>query len=248
MKRLLIALILVVLAAGVVALAGCGQKQVTLEKGIFLMGSEEVKPWCFKQDGEYTGLNYDICNEIAKRMGGLELVVVETKVPDLIKDLDADKYDMIGNPYTITPERSNQIGFTIPYMQADNWLVIVTEGSPITKVEETKGTVVGVPGVSLNAKGAEMETAEVRNYPDFDAVYNALDAGEVDAAVVYAHDYNSRSSDDGVYRVIEEGEVDKELVFGVKKGNQELLDEINQALEEMLEDGTIEKLEKKWTS
>ena len=69
-----------------------------------------------------------------------------------------------------------------------------------------------------------------------------LDAVVIDEVVI---DYYM-SKDEGTFKVLDESLAPEEYGVGVKKGNEELLEKLQAALDEMNEDGTAADISKKW--
>ncbi len=243
--------IVIILAVMVAALlfSGCGQEQSTIEKGKLLVGAymDAGAPLSVMEGGKPVGYSVDLCNEIAERMG-LECEIVPTPVGDLIDGLDSKRYDIIGSVMKMTPERIKEIDFSIPYLEVSDE-VFVLKGSAIRTGADLAGKVVGTLAETATAK----ELEELENLKDVKLFetdllgLEALEKGAIDAYIGYRH-----STWDNIKKTGKEAEMVTEfgatvdLGIGVKKGNAEILNNVNKALEEMEKDGTLEKLEKEW--
>jgi ABC-type amino acid transport substrate-binding protein len=241
--------ILAVLAVAALLLSGCGQEQSTIEKGKLLVGAymDAGAPLSVMEGGKPVGYSVDLCNEIAERMG-LECEIVPTPVGDLIDGLNSEKFDIIGSVMKMTPERIQEIDFSIPYLEVSDE-IFVLKGSAIRSEADLAGKVVGTLAGTATAK----ELEELENLKDVKLFetdllgLEALEKGEIDAYIGYRH-----STWDNIKKTGKEAEMVTEfgatvdLGIGVKKGNTELLNNVNKALEEMQKDGTLENLEKEW--
>lgn len=243
--------IVIILAVMVAALlfSGCGQEQSTIEKGKLLVGAymDAGAPLSVMEGGKPVGYSVDLCNEIAERMG-LECEIVPTPVGDLIDGLNSKRYDIIGSVMKMTPERIEEIDFSVPYLEVSDE-VFVLKGSAIRTGADLAGKVVGTLAETATAK----ELEELENLKDVKLFetdllgLEALEKGAIDAYIGYRH-----STCDNIKKTGKEAEMVTEfgatvdLGIGVKKGNAEILNNVNKALEEMEKDGTLEKLEKEW--
>jgi polar amino acid transport system substrate-binding protein len=194
----------------------------------------------------YTGYDIDLVNEIAKRLN-VTPDYVDTSFDTIFRDLAQGKFDMVASATTITPERQQEVDFSQGYYETDQSLT-TTDGSDIKSVDDLSGTTVGAQKATTGADYAENETdaATVRTFAKIDDVFNALEAGQVDAVI---NDFSS--SEDAVNAkpglVIAQEIVTKE-VYGLafQKGDTQLEDGVNGALTDMKKDGTFTQIYKKW--
>lgn len=105
-------------------------------------------------------------------------------------------------------------------------------------------------GVQLKTTGdiyaSEIEGAQVQRFNKGKDAVTALQAGEIDAVMlddgparVFAEEFEN-------IRILEESYAEEEYGLVVKKGNTELLDKINAALEKIKEDGTLDTIIQNW--
>jgi len=241
------ALVVVLAAALALLLSGCGQEQFTIQKGKLLVGTEtDIPPYVRMEGGKPVGYSVDLCKEIAKRMG-LEAEIVDVPKDELINELKSDKIDIIGKPLKITPERKQEIDFSIPYLMTNN-AIFVVKGSPIKSEADLSGKVVGVRAGTPSVKEAKeiKGVKEVKSYDTHELGIAALEKGEIDAYIGLKHMVLYHSKKRGKTIMVGELGVPEESGIGVKKGNAKLLEKVNEALKQMKEDGTLNKLEDKW--
>ena len=140
MKRRCMAL----LAAGMLALltAGCGQAGAggTLTVGV----RDDIINFGYlnEKTGKYYGLEIDIAQEMAERMGYGEVEFV-TVTPDNRKEMLLDgKVDCLIATYTISDTRLENFDFSPAYYQ-DNMQVVVEKSSMVNDISELKGLNIG---------------------------------------------------------------------------------------------------------
>ena len=74
-----------------------------------------------------------------------------------------------------------------------------------------------------------------------------LKTGRVDAVVIDEVVINYyMTKEEGTFKILDESLAPEEYAVGVKKGNEELLEKLQKALDEMNDDGTAAKISEKW--
>jgi ABC-type amino acid transport substrate-binding protein len=118
------------------------------ESGTLRIGVAEGPPYQFPDPvtGEWQGLNIDLANEVAQELG-VELEIVPATWATLITGLEVDQYDVIFANLFVTPERDEQVDFTVPY-DTYGFHIMVRADSPITTLEELNDPSVSFAGVA----------------------------------------------------------------------------------------------------
>ena len=209
----------------------------------------EFAPWeMVGEGGEYVGIDMDLARLIAEELG-MELVIENVDFNSVVNMVVTGKADAAIAGLTITPEREEEVLFSIPYATAVQ-SVIVREGyAEIATLEDLVGKIVGV---QMSTTGdlfvSEMEGVEVRQYSSGTNAAMDLAAGRVDALMSdSAPAAIIVSNIEGL--VIREGiEMDEESYsIAFAKDNTELCEQVNAILEKLIEDGTVEELYLKYT-
>ena len=235
-----LSVIFLVLAVGV--FVACPPQQDTLVMGT----NATFPPFEFiggANGDEVVGFDVDIAKEIAKTVG-VELVIEDTEFDSLLPALQADKVDFVIAGMTITPERAENVDFSDPYYEATQ-SVIVDEGETRFQISsDLVGARVAVQ-LGTTGEGVAVELTGINNVSAFNSGFEAvseLNAGRVDAVIIDeqpAQNYVARN--EGLKTI----NLDFEPEFygiAVKKGNQELLEIINQTIREMKADGRYDAL------
>lgn len=206
-------------------------------------------PFSFRdlQTGKLAGYDIDIANEVAKRLGR-SIEFVPTQWKSMLASLDAKRFDFVANQVTVTAERQQQYAFSEPYT-VSGAVVIVSNGNPkqIQGINDLKGKVVGTTQGSNFAEAAQNAGAEIKYYSGIAQVLSDLQQNRIDAALndrLYALTELKKTN----YAVKAVGEpFNKEsTAFAFQKDNTQLRDQVNQALTEMKQDGTLATISKKW--
>lgn len=193
----------------------------------------------------FTGYDPDVFNEVAKRID-LPVEYQDTSFDTIFRDTAQGKFDVAVAASTITEGRERTVDFSDPYYRA-NQALTVPKGSDIQTTDDLGGTTVGAQDATTGEAYVEDETdaSEVRGYPEGPDALNALRAGQVDAVVIdepVAEDAIKKFGDLEITQ-IPTGEL---YGFAFAQDNDGLREQVNDALAEMKDDGTIDELYDKY--
>ena len=184
---------------------------------------------------------YDV--QIARRIGealGRPVEIVKTEWDGLVPALQSNKIDLIIAGMSPTEERAKVIDFSDPYYQI-HFVMVMKKDSPFAEakgIEDFEGAKVSGQLATLHydlldqLAGADVQQA-MKNFP---AMRVALQSGKLDAYVSEVPEALSATNalDDLTYVVLDPSfdapQEDTVIAVGVKQGNQELLDAVNEAL------------------
>ena len=208
----------------------------------------EFAPWeMVGEGGEYVGIDMDLARLIAEELG-MELVIENVDFNSVVNMVVTGKADAAIAGLTITPEREEEVLFSIPYATAVQ-SVIVREGyEEIATLDDLVGKIVGV---QMSTTGdlfvSEMEGVEVRQYSSGTNAAMDLAAGRVDAVMIDSAPAASIVSNIEGLVILEGIEMDEESYsIAFAKDNTALRDDVQKVLNEMKADGTIAKISEKW--
>lgn len=252
MKRL--TTIFLSLTALFLILTGCSStsKEKTGNGDKLIIGiDDKFAPMGFRdEDNKIVGFDIDYAKAAAEKMGvKVEFQPIDWKTKE--SELNSGRIDLIWNGYTITDERKKKVLFTKPYLK--NAQVVVTlKDSSLSKLADLNGKVVGLQSLSsasdaLDANPIKSKIKEVTEFSDNVMALNDLKSGRLDAVVIdeVVIDYYMTKEKDS-FKILDESLAPEEYGVGVKKGNEELLEKLQKALDEMNEDGTAAKISEKW--
>ena len=256
MKRVLVALLAISMAAGV--LTGCGSKG---SDKTFTVGFDaEFPPYGYRDDnGEYVGFDLDLAAEVCKRQGW-ELVKqpIDWDAKDM--ELSSGAIDCIWNGFTMNG-REDAYTWTEPYVD-NSQVFVVAAASGVQNKEELAGKVVAVQKDSSalaalndeeNADNIALRDsfAQLIEYADYNTAFMDLEQGAVDAVAIDigVAQYQIAQREAGKF-VMLQGEENKlaveQYAVGFLKGNDELRDTVQKTLDEMAADGTFTQIAEKW--
>lgn len=196
---------------------------------------------------QYDGIDMAIARQIAEK-NGMTPTIENMEFASLLVALQNGQIDAAIAGMTVTDERKEEADFSIPYYTATQ-VMIVREDSDITSAADMADKKICV---------IEGYTGEVcvkdMGYP-YEAFKKGTDAimelvnGKCDVVVLDSATSQKYVNDNEGLKVVEDPSAfeSEEYAIAVKKGNTELLDKINTAIDAMLTDGTIAELGAKYT-
>lgn len=222
--------------------------------GTFTVGfDQDFPPMGFVgSDGEYTGFDLELAKEVATRLG-LEFVPQPIAWDAKDMELNSGTIDCIWNGFTMNG-REDAYTWSTPYMD-NSQVFVVQKDSGIATQADLAGKVVEVQADS-SAEAALKENPELagtfgtlQTTPDYNTAFMDLEMGAVDAiamdVIVAGYQIENRDDKDN-YVILEDTLASEEYGIGFKKGNEELRDKVQAALEDMAADGTLETISTKW--
>ncbi len=264
-----VSLLLVFVLVLSVALIGCGGNtdapaeqpaeavdtslEAITEKGVLILGLDDsFPPMGFRdRDGEIVGFDIDLAKEVANRLG-VELKFQPIDWDSKTMELNAGNIDVIWNGLTITAERQEAIGFSKPYL-ANQQIIIVRTDSDIDTKADLADMKVGVQLDSSSQHALEADTAttdslaEMVKFGNNQEAVMDLGTGGVDAIVV--DEILGRymiAQRPGEFKVATENFGREEYGIGFRLGEEAFIEAVNNALAEMVEDGTTAEISTNW--
>ncbi len=224
-------------------------------KGKLIMGFDEAYPpmGFVDENGEHVGFDIDLAKEVTKRMG-VELVLQPISWDAKELELNGGNIDCIWSGLTITPERKEQMLFTMPYL-ANEQIMVVMADSGIASVADVAGKVLGTQAGSasvdvLDANPAIKDSlAEIALSDDFVAALMDLRLGGIDVLLidsVVGNYYIAQQTDPAAFSVLPEVLQAEEYGIAVRQGEATLADAINAQLIAIQEDGTLDTIRAAW--
>lgn len=218
-------------------------------KGDLKVGSDcTFAPFEYEENGEYTGFDIELMKAMADEIGYDGIEVVNTDFKGLIPGLTAEKFDVIASAMYVTDERKESIDFSDTYFPGGLCIMVQNDNTDITGPDSLNGKTVAVQ------VGTKSVTYLEENYPDVNIVeveqnsemFLQLETGKVDAVVTGRPAAMVYAKESGKVKVLDEGLTEELYAWGVRKGDTELLDELNSALETLKSNGVYDELKAKY--
>ena len=201
-------------------------------------------PMEFVENGKRTGFDVELVEAIAKTMGKqVEWVDIDFK--GLIPGLISKRFDMAVSAIYITDERKKAVSFAGPYFVAGQDLLVRKDETGIDGPKDLNGKrLCSMTGTTsaVNVKEKFAKQTQLMEQPGMAECATALLSGIVDAAttddIILA---GLASASRGRLRVVGKPFTQEYYGIGVKKGNTELKNKINNAITDMIQDGSWQR-------
>ena len=217
----------------------------------FIVGFDaEFPPYGYKDDsGNYVGFDLDLAKEVCKRNGWtVKAQPIDWDAKDA--ELESGSIDCIWNGFTING-RENDYLWSDPYID-NKQVVVVKSNSGIDSLDDLKGKTVETQKDSsaLAALQGDNKTladtfVALTEVADYNTAFMDLESGACDAVAidigVAQYQVNSKDNPDD-YTILDDSISSEQYGIGFKLGNNDLKDKVQKTLDEMFEDGTVEKI------
>jgi cystine transport system permease protein len=217
--------------------------------GVLRIGTEGTyAPFSFHDGATGTLAGYDI--DVARAVGdklGVRTEFVETPWDSIFAALESDRFDVVANQVTVTPERQAKYDLSKPYAVGEGVIVTRANDDSIKSVNDLAGKTTAQSVTSNWADVARQAGAKVESVEGFTQAITLLNQGRVDATVndtVTAYAYLATTNDTSVKIAAKTGQR-TEQAFAARKGSG-LLPELNRAIDELGADGTLAKISEKY--
>ena len=242
MKKIIALVLALVMVAACLTACG-GAKGATLKDvqkagKLMIATSPDFPPFESLEGDAVVGIEPDIMALICDKLG-VEAEFVQMDFDSVLIGIQAAKYDCAMSGITVTPDRQKNMLFTDPYYNAAQ-VIVVTEGSPITGKADLAGKVASVQTGTTAESGCQDEGIEVQAFAANADAKAALTTGKVDAWVVDNLTASQMvEAGDGLV-ILEEKLTEEPYAFAFAMGSEDLVAAINEALNELMADGTVE--------
>ena len=197
-------------------------------------------------DGGYEGIDVEIANAIAEKLG-LELVIDDMDFDAALLAVQEGKSDIVMAGVSVTEDRQLVMDFSDSYATGVQ-VVIVKEGSDVTMDnlgEKMIGCQRGTTGyiyASDTPKNGGYGEDHVTAYDNGASAVQALLNDQVDCVIIDSAPANEYVAANAGLTLLEGNWVEEEYAIGMDKGNTQLVDAVNAALAELIEDGTVQSI------
>ena len=209
---------------------------------LILVTEAGFAPYEYYENGEVVGVDIDIAKEIAKRLGK-ELIVKDIAFDSIINELNSSKADFAAAGISITPEREEEVDFSIEYALSKQVIIVRKGYNKISTLNDLSNKTISVQ------LGSVADSYVNKNYKNAKIVSQKK-------YLTAAQDVKSLKSDCLIMdelpaKELVKSNTDLEILnievftdkyaIAVKKGNTFLLNQINQILTDLINEGKIEE-------
>ena len=220
----------------------------TVEPGKLIMSTNAAfPPYEMTTDsGEFEGIDIETAQAIADKLG-LELQIDDMDFDAALLAVQQGKSDMVMAGVTVTDERQNVMDFTDSYATGIQ-SIIVKEDSDIASVDDLAGKKIGTQRGTTGYLYCSDDFGDenIVAYDDGLTAVQMLNNGQVDCVVIDNAPAKEFVAANPGLKLLDTAYVEEDYAIGVGKGNTELKDAINTALEELKADGTLQAIVDKY--
>lgn len=256
MKKLLT---IATIALAGITLAACSSSQSSssstdalesIQKaGVLKVGTEGTySPYSYHDEsGKLVGYDVEVAEKVAEKLG-VKVEFTETKWDSLLAAIDAGRIDTVANQVGVTDERKEKYDFSTPYTYTYGALIVKGDNNDIKSFEDIKGKKAANTNTSNYGKSAVEYGATLVPVDGFAQSVELITSGRADLTLnanIAFLDYKKQHPDANIKVVAEDKNLEASA-FPVKKGSEQLVKEVNKALEELAKDGTLTELSNKY--
>ena len=191
-------------------------------------------------DGGFEGIDVEVATAIAEKLG-LELVVDDMDFDGVITAVQGGKADIAMAGMTVSEERKQNVDFTDPYANAVQ-VIVVPEDSDIADVDGLEGKVIGCQRGTTGQIYCEDDfgSDNVIPYDNGATAVQALVSGKVDCVVIDNEPAKAYVAANEGLKILDSEYANEDYAIGIGKENAGLYTAVNDALNELIEDGTVQ--------
>lgn len=234
-------------AAMLLTMAACGSKNTDTDtdtktgsekKQLVVATSPDFPPFEFLDGSQIVGIEPALMQAIADKLG-MELVWEQVDFDSIIPGIQAERYDVGAAGITITPDRQKNCDFSNPYFLA-NQVIVVNPGSDIQGKADLAGKTIAVQTGTTAEEYCMDNGYEILSFASNIDAQAALTSGKADAWVV-DNEVAVKMAGEQNLTVLDEAMTSEPYALAFAKGS-DLVDQVNQALSQLLQDGTVEQI------
>ncbi len=222
-------------------------KFTTVKEGKLVMGTNAYfQPYEYYEGEEIIGIDAEIAAKIAEKLG-LELEIQDMAFDSIITAVDEGSVDMGLAGMTVTEDRLKDVDFSISYASGVQ-SIIVPEDSKITSVDDLYADDAAYKvGVQLGTTGDIYATDDfgddlVTSFTTGNEAVNALLGGDIDCVIIDNEPAKAFVANNKGLKILDTSYADEDYAACIKKGNDALRAAIDKAIEELIEDGTVDSI------
>ncbi len=208
------------------------------------------QPYEYHEGDKIVGIDAEIAEAIAAKLGKT-LRIEDMQFDSILTAVQEGSVDFGMAGMTVTDERKESVDFTSSYASGVQ-AIIVKEGSAITTVDDLYADGASYKiGIQLGTTGDnyctdDFGTDRVVQFSNGNEAALALVGGSVDCVIIDNEPAKALAAANEGLTLLETSYADEDYAICVAKGNTELLDALNAAIDELTADGTIDTIVAKY--
>lgn len=221
------------------------------DRGYIIVGTEGTwSPYTFHdEDDNLVGYDVEVAKYIADYIG-VDIQYSETVWSSMFASLDAGQIDVVINGVSYNEERAVKYDFSIPYNYSQYAFLALADNDEINSLEDVAGRIAANDPTSSIGRYAEENGAVLDEVSEAAQAVSEVKNGRADltfGTVVGFEDYLTQHPEDReVFKLVVTSDPEPNAYVPVVKGNEQLVELINEALQQAQEDGTLSELALKY--
>lgn len=236
-------------------LTACGSKEGDSKEGdskeekketLTMATNAEFPPYEYYEGDEIVGIDAEFAAAIAEKLG-MELEIEDMAFNSILSAVSSGKADLGVAGMTVDPDREKMVDFSDSYYTGRQ-VIIVKEDSDITGPEGLSGKKIGVQEGTTGDLYTTDEFGDdaIERYNKGMEAVQALSQGKIDAVVIDDQPAQAFVEQVEGLKILDTEYAEEDYAIAIKKGNTELQEKVNKAIEELKEDGTFDEIVAKY--
>ncbi len=216
------------------------------KNGVLRVGVEGTYPpmTYHDEDGKLTGFDVEVAEKIAEKLG-VTAEFTESGWDSLLAGIDSGRLDTVINAVSITDEREIKYDFAGPYFYITQQIVVAADDDSITDMDSLRGKKVANTVTTAYQDILEEAGAELVPISTAEEAASLITSGRADFTTfnsVVFNEYLTQHPEAGLKAAFDIPDVIDTYAVPVKKGETRLHDAIQQALDELSQEGVLTEL------
>ena len=206
----------------------------------------DAKPFKYlNDDGVFSGIDAEVMNGIAESQG-FEVEYIVKDFEEILEAVANCEVDAAISALTMTTERSSMVSFSEPYVMGMQSAFIRMKNDDFTDISDEGIKVIGAKAGTTGEKNAriiaEIADKEVKLYPDYESLFQALEGDVIDAAI--ADELLTKQIVDGLADIMSIGQPISAETYAIAvcPSNKDLVKSINDGLNSMRRSGKLDEI------
>lgn len=197
------------------------------------------------QEGKAEGFDIDVITEIGNRLGK-EIEIKSVAYDSLYQELDAGNIDLAISALPILEDKKNAVDYSDAYYTLEYLLISLSDTQIMIK-EDMASKDVGILRTAKEGLSEEvLARYRIADYEDIKVMMDDLKAKNIEGVLISKPiAINILNQDGMLYRVLDTIKSKRDFVIAMGK-NSQILEDINQAIAQMAQDGTAAEIYDKW--
>jgi ABC-type amino acid transport substrate-binding protein len=231
----------------IILLTSCKDHNKESIKKIIVGTSIDYPPFAFYKQGKPTGFEIELISKVMSNLN-LDFEIQDIPFNSIIAALQSNRIDLSISAITATPERKENVGFSIPYLRSYTVLMVGKE-SKIKNLQDLNNCIVGVQSgttYEMLAKNiAKDQQFKIHSLAKIPELLQEYQSGRIHALIVGNVEAKTFLDINPNFRIIEIENTDVEFAVAIPK-NSSLVEKINQEILKLKSEGFIDNLSKKY--